>query len=221
MQRVKQDVRQNRLIPSERPLNLIKGSDFRKGEENLWKEIDPNGYIHPRQLPRSHRLAIVWAIYQILRITKDFLDNTLPDITKTMGFFIGMSVRTGLDIAIKSGMHAIASEKDPFLLRSVNLLFANLPPDIGNQAKGVVQFLRSEASKLQSTKKVKERLNILVKKFESLFYTLDLHSDKRREIPYQMPSEVYDLFKAVQEHHYLRMHQRGLQLKYRKLGGGG
>ena len=62
-------------------------SDFDKIEIDLWKQIDPNQFIKPWILPKTHRIAIVWAMYQMLRISKEFLDHTLLNFTNGMGFF--------------------------------------------------------------------------------------------------------------------------------------
>ena len=177
-------------------------------EQELWKQIDPNGYMNPERLPRAHRLAIVWALYQTLRIAQEFFDHTLPDITRTTGFFMGMTTRTGINLAIKAGMHALASEKDEFLAHTVRLFFANLPPDISAQADGVVRFVRAEARQLQSTSNVQARLRAVVEKLKALFYTLDPHANRGRPIPYEMPREVYALLAAVQKHHRALLLQR-------------
>ena len=127
-----------------------------------------------------------------------------------MGFFIGMSTRTSLNLAVKAGMRAIASESDPFLVHTVHLLLDNLTPDIRAQANGVVKFLRTEASKLQNIKKIRDRLNTLVKVFEALYHKLD---DKRQHgVPYEIPPEVVDLFLAIENHHLIMKHEKQKRL---------
>jgi hypothetical protein len=188
--------------------------DLDREEAELWRLIDPHGHIHPEHLAPTHRLAIVWAIYQMLHLAQDFLDHTLPALTKRMGLIIGGSVSAGVNLLIKAVMHAVASESDPFLSDAVHLWFANLPPDIAGQADGVIQFLRSEASALKSTRKVRERLTMLVRDLEALFHKLDVEEEepKMGRPPYQMPPAVYDLLHAVVEHHRMRIrahnHQR-------------
>jgi hypothetical protein len=180
--------------------------DFDREEAVLWLHIDPHGHIHPEHLPPTHRLAIVWAIYQMLHLAQDFLDHTLPALTKRMGLIIGGSVSAGVNLLIKAVMHAVASESDPFLSDAVHLWFANLPPDIAGQADGVIQYLRAEASALKSTRQVRERLTMLVRDLEALFHKLDVEeeADTGRP-PYEMPPAVYDLLHAVVEHHRMRI----------------
>jgi hypothetical protein len=184
---------------------------FDREEADLWKQIDPKTCIHPENLPRTHRLAIAWVMYHMLHVAKDLLNQTLPEFTRAMGLFIGVGVRTGINLTIRAGMRAFASEDDHVLPHAVHLWFANMPPDIASQANGVIQLLRNEARTLQSTKNVQERLTNLVSGFDALFHKLDIEENKTKAArhdppPYQMPPAVYALWHAVVEHQQSRLH---------------
>jgi hypothetical protein len=207
---------QRRQDPSQRfPWTQRHASDFDREEAELWKQVDPKMCIHPEHLPRTHRLAVVWLLYHMLHLAKDVFDQTLPEFTKALGLFIGVGVRTGLNLTIKAGMHALASEEDRFLPRVVHLWFANMPPDIARQANGVLKFLRTEASALQSTKNVQERLTTLVRGFDALFHKLDLEENDTGQAlrqmhnppPYQMPPAVHALWHAILEHQQIRLRE--------------